>query len=257
MVAIYDWFGYSMPIAERYLRIREAGFDGVLMWWSEGFGRGEAYRAAPPIARDAGLWIENIHAPIEGQNCLWADSLEGEAVADRYRQCISDCAAFEMQAVVIHLPDDAHPHSEIGLLRLMRIAEDAERHGINVALENLRNPVNLAYVLAHIDSARIGFCYDCGHHYSDQAAGDPLALYGDRLMAVHLHDIGGSHAQHQLPFDGPIDWPSTMRRIAETGYLGMTAIEAMNWDYQAWPAEEFLREARARAERLEALRIRP
>lgn len=28
MITIYDWFGYELPIKERYQLIKEAGFDG-------------------------------------------------------------------------------------------------------------------------------------------------------------------------------------------------------------------------------------
>ena len=31
MITIYDWFGYELPIKERYRLIREAGFDSVLL----------------------------------------------------------------------------------------------------------------------------------------------------------------------------------------------------------------------------------
>ncbi|MGN7385233.1 hypothetical protein [Paenibacillus sp. SAFN-117] len=37
MITIYDWFGYELPIKERYQLIKEAGFDGVLLWWSEDY----------------------------------------------------------------------------------------------------------------------------------------------------------------------------------------------------------------------------
>ncbi len=39
MITIYDWFGYDLTISERYKLIKEAGFDGVLMWWGNGLGR--------------------------------------------------------------------------------------------------------------------------------------------------------------------------------------------------------------------------
>lgn len=121
MITIYDWFGYELPIKERYQLIKDAGFDGVLLWWSDGFGRdgfgrGD-YRNGPQMAR------------------------------------------------------------------------------------------------------------------------------------------AGSYAQHGLPFDGTIDWSITMKKIAETGYSGATAVEAMNWDYENLSAEEFLRKAFEQAKRLEALRL--
>ena len=36
-------------------------------------------------------------------------------------------------------------------------------------------------------------------------------------MALHLHDNDGARGQHQLPFDGHIDWPAVMKKIAATG----------------------------------------
>jgi len=72
-------------------------------------------------------------------------------------------------------------------------------------------------------------------------------------MALHLHDYN-ENTIHQLPFDGTIDWSVAMKKIAETGYLGPIAIEAMNWDYKDLLAEEFLQKAYVQAKRLEALK---
>ena len=74
-------------------------------------------------------------------------------------------------------------------------------------------------------------------------------------MALHLHDNNGRYAQHGLPFDGTINWSTTMNKIAETGYLGAIAIEAMHWDYDELSAEEFLQQAVERAKRLEAIQL--
>lgn len=254
MIAIYDWFGYELPIKERYQLIKKVGFDGVLLWWSEGFGR-NYYRNAPQITREAGLLIENIHTPVENQDDLWLDNLDGVALTDCYLQCVSDCAEFEIPTMVVHLPGEDKPYNTLGLDRIKRITEKAEQLGVNVAFENLRNLVNLAYVLNQVDSPRIGFCYDCGHHHRYYPGHDLLSMYGSRLMALHLHDIGGAYGQHQLPFDGPINWPAAMRKIAEKKYSGATAIEAMNWDYKHLSAEEFLQEAFVRAKRLDSLRL--
>ncbi len=253
MLAVYDWFGYALPIEERYRLIKEAGFDGVLMWWSDGFGRG-AYREGPRLARDAGLRIENIHAPIQTQDDLWLDTADGDALGALYLQCVSDCAEFGIPTMVVHLPGDEHPHSERGLARIRRIAERAERLGVNVALENLRNLDNLAYVLERVDSPRVGFCYDVCHHRNVQPSADLLSLYGSRLMALHLHDNGGARGMHNLPFDGDVAWPAVMARIARTGYAGATALEPMNWSYLDLSPEAFLRRAAERAQRLDALR---
>lgn len=254
MITIYDWFGYELPINERYQLIKKAGFDGVLLWWSEEFNRND-YRNGPQIARNAGLFIENIHTPIQNQNKLWLDNLDGDALTDCYLQCVADCAEFEIPTMVVHLPNEEHPYNALGVDRIKRIAEKAEHLGVNVALENLCNFANLSYMLEQVDSARIGFCYDCCHHNNYNLGDDLLSMYGSRLMALHLHDNGGSYSQHQLPFDGTIDWTITMKKIAETNYLGATALEPMNWDYMDLSAEEFLYKAYEKAKRLEALRF--
>lgn len=259
MITIYDWFGYDLTIKERYQLIKEAGFDGVLLWWSDGFGRDifgrNGYRNGPLIAKEAGLFIENIHAPVQNQNNLWLDNLDGEALTACYLQCVEDCSEYEIPTMVVHLPDDKYLYNELGLQRIQIIAEKAERLGVNIALENLRNFANLSYVLNRVDSQHIGFCYDCCHHINYNLDEDLLSMYGSRLMALHLHDNGGSHAQHQLPFDGAINWSVMMKNIAETNYSGATALEPMNWDYKDILAEEFLCQAFAKAKRLEALRF--
>ena len=259
MIAIYDWFGYELPIKERYRLIKEAGFDSVLLWWSDGFGRDcfgkNDFRKGPQIAREAGLFIENIHTPVQNQNDLWLDNLDGEALTNCYFQCVADCAQFEFPTMVVHLPDEDNPYNALGLDRIKSIAEKAEQLGVNVAMENLRNLSNLAYVLEQVDSLRIGFCYDCGHHYRYYPDDDLLSMYGSRMMALHLHDNNGSYAQHGLPFDGTIDWSKTMKKISKTDYSGSTAIEAMNWDYKDLSAKEFLYKAFERAKRLESLKI--
>lgn len=156
--------------------------------------------------------------------------------------------------MVVHLPNDDKPYNKLGLDRIKKIAEKAEQLGVNVALENLLNFTNLSYMLKQVGSRRIGFCYDCCHHYHYYSNYDLLSMYSSRLMALHLHDYIGN-AVHRLPFDGTIDWPVAMKRISETAYSGATAIEVMNWSYKGLSAEEFLHQAFERAKRLEALRF--
>lgn len=38
MITIFDWFGYDVPYKKCYQIIKEAGFDGVLLYWSNEFG---------------------------------------------------------------------------------------------------------------------------------------------------------------------------------------------------------------------------
>ena len=113
MTGIYDCFGYGpgydVSFSERYRLIKDAGFDCVMLWWSDKFGRGEEYPEDADLARDAGLRIENIHTPVYGQNDLSLDNLQGDHVLHVYLKCVEDCHTHEIPAAVIHLPADEFP----------------------------------------------------------------------------------------------------------------------------------------------------
>ena len=261
MTGIYDCFGYGpgydVPFKDRYRLIRDAGFDCVMLWWSDRFGRGAGYEQDADLARDAGLRIENMHAPVHEQNDLSSDNAQGEDVFCDYLKCVEACAAHQIPTLVIHLPDDGFPINDLGNDRLDRLIDRAGELNVGIAFENLRNIRNLAAVLARMTAPHVGYCYDSCHHINYAPDADLLALYGKRLRALHLQDNGGSHNQHQLPFDGGVVWPVVMEKIRETGYTGAVTLEPMNWDYAHLGIREFLGLAYERAKRLEEMLLKP
>lgn len=92
MIRIYDCFGhgkgYDVPFEERYELIKSAGFDCVMLWWSDKFGRVKDYQQDVEYARKAGLYIENMHASVHEQNYLSEDTKEGESVVKSSLQFI-------------------------------------------------------------------------------------------------------------------------------------------------------------------------
>jgi sugar phosphate isomerase/epimerase len=251
MLTISDYFGYDLPLGERFRIVKEAGFDGVLLG-HKALERGEG----PALARRLGLWVENYHAPFENINSLWLDTLEGEALTEQLLACLEACRAYEIPTMVLHLTsgDTPPPANGLGRSRLLRLAGRAEALGVNLALENLRKPEYLAFAFAHADTPRVGFCFDIGHQNCYAPDADLLALYGHRLMALHLHDNQGVRKdQHLLPFDGTLDWPAVMAKIAAAGYAGPVALEVHNQGYEQAAPEAFAGVALARGQRLRRL----
>lgn len=152
------------------------------------------------------------------------------------------------------MPGDDYPVSDLGLKRVETIVQQAENRGVKIAFENLGNIRNLELVLKTFKSPNAGFCYDSCHHANYAPQYDLLEKYGDRLAALHLHDNGGKNNQHQLPFDGKINWEAVVGKIAVTGYTGVTALEPMNWDYTDISINEFLTHAFQKAQRLDNMR---
>jgi len=228
---IHCWFGYQINNKERFELIKQAGFDNVFLWWGDEFTDNDVNKnELPEMARSFSLEVENVHAPIDKINSIWTDSINSEEVVKRYTNCILDCAQHNIPTVVIHLTSGDTPPiaSEIGLNRLKYLVELAERKSINIALENLRKPEYLQFVFSNIQSDRLGFCYDSGHENCYSQGMDLLGAYGDKLMALHLHDNDGQDDQHRIPGEGTINWDTIARKIQSTNYNGPMSLEVTN-----------------------------
>jgi len=129
---------------------------------------------------------------------------------------------------------EALPINEFGMRRFELLVEKAERQNVNIVLENMRKTsliVLTANLLEKFNTPQFGFCFDSGHHnarVSKVPEHDLLSRFGDRLMALHLHDNDGIDDQHRLPFDGITDWSSIMKAVVNTGYINATALEVKN-----------------------------
>jgi sugar phosphate isomerase/epimerase len=229
--SIYSWFGFILPMAERFRLIKAAGFDSVFLWWGDEFVEIDGpKREHPDMARNLGLAIENVHLPFSGANDLWLDGLAADSLQEVYLRSISECAGQNIPTVVLHLTEGENPPglSRLGLDRIGRLVELAEKKSVNIALENLRKPEFLKTVLREFQSDRLGFCFDSGHQHCRTKEVDYLSLYGSRLMALHLHDNDESGDQHQVPGEGTIDWDLLCEKLKGTGYAGAVALEVTN-----------------------------
>lgn len=177
------------------------------------------------------MQIENIHAPYEKSNTLWLnDGLNSSEIVEQYKGCIMDCAHYHIPTLVIHLTEGDYPPtpSQIGLDRFKYIVEFSEKKGVNIALENLRRPDYLDFIFTNINSARLGFCYDSGHENCYTSNVDLLERYGNKLVALHLHDNSGKEDEHKIPGEGNINWSSVAEKIDSLKYQGPLTLEVMN-----------------------------
>lgn len=263
-LSIYDWFGYDLPMKERYRLIKQAGFDGTMVWWGHFEAKPNLEKHQNPnLAREQGLVVENLHAPFNGVNNLWCDTLEGEDYANCLCNCIDDCVLHEVPTMVVHISggNAPPPVNKIGLDRVRKIVAQAERNGIKIALENLRRPKYLRFLFENIQSDTLKFCFDSGHQNCWTPNEDYLSQYGEKLIALHLHDNEGlknlevSEDQHRLPFDGTMDWGKVMQQLKAINYQGSLALEITNFGYEnrIHTPEAFLKLSYERAKRLQGL----
>ncbi|HZK39442.1 MAG TPA: hypothetical protein VFD23_04745 [Clostridia bacterium] len=85
-LSIVDYFGYNLSPQERLRLIKEAGFGGVMLLWTDYFDKD--YKLFPEYASKVGLQIENAHAPYQRANDLWKDSLDGQIWCPLVVECV-------------------------------------------------------------------------------------------------------------------------------------------------------------------------
>lgn len=207
--------------------IKAAGFDAVLIHLG---GKLPDATLADNIAA-CGLEIDNVHAPWDGINLLWRTGERGEAVTARLLEHMSTCASLGVKRIVYHVSagNNYPPISEIGIDRVKRLVESAERLGVDMCLENQRFFHFIDYIYYKIDSPRLRFCYDSGHEACFSQTKLALPKYRDRLSALHLHDNDGGyeHDQHLMPgYSTGVDWDYVRRGIAD--YPGVISLE-LRW----------------------------
>jgi sugar phosphate isomerase/epimerase len=209
-IGMFSWFSYDLPILERLTLIKDAGFDATGLWWA-----GDNKHEQPDMARKIGLQIDNIHTPFNEPNRLWLDGTDGEDYVNMLISCVEDCSSHAISTSVIHLTSFSEKVAvtELGLNRISRIIDVAERNNIKLAFENLTFLEHLDTVFERFTSPCVGFCYDSGHENWGHPDNDCLALYGDKLIALHINDNFGDGDTHVLPFDGTIDWSEKMQKL--------------------------------------------
>jgi sugar phosphate isomerase/epimerase len=246
---IYTWFGFRYSFEDIIRLIKEAGFQSVMTWWGDEFKETDGPKEMKPeIIRNANLKLENVHLPFEGINTIWEDNLNGQEMYNLYSSCIDECKIFEIPTAVLHITsgNNPPPFGEIGLNRFKRLIEKAEKHGLNIAIENLRKIEYLDYIFNNIESSRLKFCYDSGHENCYMPEIDLLGKYGNKLIALHLHDNDGTADQHLLPFNGTVNWKNIMEKLKKLEYKGSLALEIDAQDIdisKEYTASEYLHEA--------------
>ncbi|MCK5129119.1 MAG: sugar phosphate isomerase/epimerase, partial [Clostridiales bacterium] len=81
---------------------------------------------------------------------------------------------------------------------------------------------------------------------------DILGQYGDKLVALHLHDNDGSADQHNMPGEGTISWhhiTANLRRLQYKGSICLEVVDQYNNESNYNSAMAFLHRAQRKAQK--------
>lgn len=214
----FSWYGYFEDFICRIKRIKNAGFDEVMISWEdemEPFAHKK--EDLPDLVRKEGLEITNMHAPFIGYNIIWeGDAKDSQPLLDTFIAHVEDCRRFDIPAIVVHTNDmDLGPHKmENGLTFFSKLAEAGEKYGVNIAVENVSRQYLLRYVLDRIKTPHFGMCYDSSHDYMLPCGrGRLLKAYKDRIKALHLSDNDLHEDKHWIPGEGQVPFDELLPEI--------------------------------------------
>ncbi len=253
-------------IQEICANIKKAGFNNIMIAFKDG---GE--EAAIIEAKKHGLKIPYVHLNNKFANDLWTKGESNQSYVEDVIRQIELCGKYDIKIAVFHGTEGrtsnmAFPPLPQAIDSMERILKAAQENNVKIALENLDAPNfdHFTFLIDNIKSDWLGFCYDVGHHHLFNPDFDILENYGDRILALHLHDnlmdwqYGYDHTRdlHLLPFDGKIDYEKLCQNIAKTGYDNVIMLELHKIAcgeprmYLNMPNEEFLSNASKRAKKI-------
>ena len=203
-------------------------------------------RALAHWCRDAGVRLHSVHAPIAEwlRGTTWgpaistgaASATARERALDECRRTLAVAAQVPYDYLVVHLgvPDayappsgDNHRESVLRSVDVLRAA--AEGSGVTLAMEVIPNRLSTAAELVRLieehDLTDVGICLDVGHARLQGDVVDAIETVAGYLVTTHVHDNRGRTDDHLMPFDGVIDWPTTLMAFQKVGYAGALMLE--------------------------------
>lgn len=251
----------DVPWLEQLDIIKNAGFDGIFVDWERDID-------LHPIiekARRLGLFVQSLHAPFYGMDDIFHDaegSLADKMISDLYGT-IDACYEFGIDLTIFHaiIGMDNHSPNELGLKRLEKVIDYAEKKGVRIAFENTEGEEYLKAIIDRFGNRKhIGFCIDTGHAMCYNAGSDIFSKFGKYLFSTHLNDNMGQTGNeitfyddsHLLPFDGIADWNKIAENLIKYNFQGPFTYEFVSINrperhtsdrYEKMPFDEYVNEA--------------
>ena len=215
---------YKIPTSEIVNIVSNVGFEAVSFEWEENVD----LKASIDAAKNNGMILQSLHAPIVGSAKMWSEN------RDEYSSALSDlvdslevCAKFEIPVLVAHTWigfDNIPEPTSAGFENYGKLVHRAKQLGISVAFENTEGDEHLFALMKHFENCNtVGFCWDTGHELCYNHSVDLLDKFGEKLIMTHINDnlgisrfdgkISWADDLHLLPFDGIIDWDYNIARL--------------------------------------------
>jgi sugar phosphate isomerase/epimerase len=225
---------------ELLTQIHGAGFQAVEIFASRSHfdyaSKPEARSIAQALA-DNHLALNSLHAPTsrdlnvnrEGGSPLSVTEIERvrriEAM-DELKRVIDVAEDLPFSRLILHMGgsrENADPRKrDAAFSSLEHLTLHAKHVGVTICVENTTSEMGApAYLRSFIDETRLTSLrvnFDVGHaHLAEGSEGERVANsfepVKDLIASTHIHDNHGEKDEHLPPYEGGIDWPSSLKLL--------------------------------------------
>lgn len=259
---------------EHLLEIAANGFETVEVFATRShldYHDPRSIEALSAWLAESQLELHSVHAPIVDSfvNNTWGraystairDEGARQATIREMEAALSMARMVPFKFLVVHLglpasqkpgPDDNRRDAAIRSVE--NIHQLAAPLGVRVALEVMPNDLSTASALVgliehDVDFPDLGICMDVGHAFILGDPAEAIETASGYLVTTHIHDNRRQQDDHVVPFEGGIDWASTMMALEKIGYDGVFMFEVRNTDTPS----AVLARAKSARKRLEGL----
>ena len=226
--------GRGSSIRDTLQLCREIGYQGLEILLTESgeltMNSGPAeYAALRRMSEEAGVELTSICG---GGDLSDNDPAAAATYKAQIRKMLEAAEALGMDTILVtggrtseKVPYDVAYDRQLRALQELR--PDAERHRVNIALENIWNkllisPLEFRDFLDKVGSQYVGCYFDTGnvvlYGYPEQW----IRILGSRIKKIHFKDFKMDHHERRYEWSqlmqGAVDWPAVMREIRAIGY---------------------------------------
>ena len=236
--------GFGEGLEEKFLRIKEMGYDGIEL----DSPADTDLVAARKAAETTGLKIHGVVNTLHWKKPFSSASAEVRAeAAEGLHTAIRDIHALGGSSVLVvpGVVDDSTTHEEAWTRSLETISETlplAAELGIHILFENVWNRMfykedagddqtadQLARYIDEYRSPWVGSYFDIGNHRRFGRPEEWIRTLGKRIVKLDAKDWGAEDGFTKLG-SGDVDWPKVREALDEIGYTGWATAEVKGGD---------------------------
>lgn len=246
------------PKKENYKEIIDAiaaaGFKSVFIeWYNKDLKLQEKVLRYVKLK---GLNIIFAHLNFINCNHIWEENTMGDDTINSFLKDILYLKNSGINDYVIHTTYKFNDPkvTDIGIKRIKKLARSAKLINARICFENVELQGYLEGILENVNDDNVGICFDVGHSHLFFKEKINTSMFKDRMFHIHLHDNFGENDDHNIPFDGNVNWINSIKQIKEANYKGYITIETFkNKKYENLTYVDFYKKVKIVADELKKL----